>query len=670
VSTLQYFFKFNSDGDRLQATIDKIDQKLGKAEEKAKKFGASFKKGIDGINKKLGSLQMNAMIQNIQFAAQGLESLNRPAIALDASLKDLQAITGVNEKQLKNLSNAARESAKIFGVDASQGVESYKLLLSQLSPELVKAPKALQAMGDNVAILSKTMANDQSAATAVLTTAMNQYQVSLTDPVAAQKEMARMMNIMAAAAKEGSAELPQQQAALEQSGMAAKQASLEFQEHAAAIQVLDKAGKKGSEGGVALRNSLSILSTGRFLPPAVRKELAAAGVDINTLGNTSLKFTDRLRPLKKIMNDSALMTKLFGRENKNAAMALISSVDEQDRLSKAIVGTNTAREQANIVMESQAEKNARLKAKIDDFKISLNNATGGILSYANVLGGVAFDISNLLPLIGGMGKAIMFVTSAQKMYALWTGIVSVATTIWTGVQWALNAALSPILIIPAIIVAIGAAIVYVISKTEGWGKAWDETVGGAKLLFKTFVGAVKLYFQTMVTAVMMGINKIKKGWYQFKEAVGLGDSSENKSMIAAIDADTEARKQALLNAAKEVRDNGIAAMKKFKTGAESIKWKVEKEGDETEGIEGGLFGGLTNSGNNTAPAAGDSEIQKSNTAIATGGSKSKTINITLQNLVGNLKIEGSSFKETAKELEQNTIDALARVLASAASASN
>src|SRR5690606_807451 len=156
------------------------------------------------------------------------------------------------------------------------------------------------------------------------------------------EEMGRMMNIMAAAAKEGSAELPDQKQALEQSGMAAKAAALRFEEHAAAIQVLDKAGKKGSEGGIALRNTLAILSTGRFLPKDIQEELKAEGVNVDTLGDKTLDFTDRLRPLKKIMGDTALVTKLFGRANSNSALALIDGIDAQEQLKERIVDTNTA----------------------------------------------------------------------------------------------------------------------------------------------------------------------------------------------------------------------------------------------------------------------------------------------------------------------------------------
>ncbi|MEG1540050.1 MAG: phage tail tape measure protein [Muribaculaceae bacterium] len=348
----------------------------------------------------------NQASQLLQGFAQSLDSAIAPGKALNTSLADLSAISGATGESLKEVEGYARESAKTFGGGAAQSVESYKLLLSQLSPELTKTPIALKAMGDNVATLSKTMGGDSRAAAEVLTTAMNQYGVSLVDPIKASKEMAEMMNIMAAAGKEGSAELPTIKMALEQCGMAAKSAGVSFAETNAAIQVLDKAGKKGAEGGVALRNVMSILATGRFLPKDVQQELKGAGVNIKDLTDKSKSLTERLTPLKKVMNDSALFTKLFGRENSNAAMALVQGIPEVDRYSEAITGTNTAFDQATIVMGTYEERQSRVQAKFDDLKISLFNITGDMGIWAGILVGVAVPISQLIPLILAMGSAI------------------------------------------------------------------------------------------------------------------------------------------------------------------------------------------------------------------------------------------------------------------------
>lgn len=152
-------------------------------------------------------------------------------------------------------------------------------------------------------------------------------------------------------------------------------------------------------GGVALRNVMNILARGRFLPKPVLDELQAAGVDINVLTDKSKSLTERLRPLNEVMNDSALFSKLFGMENTNAAMALVSGIDDVDRYSGAITGTNTAYEQAEIVMESYAEKQTRIKARFDDLKISVFNAIGDMGIWTQVVAGALIPIAQLASIL-------------------------------------------------------------------------------------------------------------------------------------------------------------------------------------------------------------------------------------------------------------------------------
>ncbi|MCC4211350.1 phage tail tape measure protein [Leeuwenhoekiella parthenopeia] len=675
--TLNYILKFQSNADKVSASVDRINSSVDKVGNGVNSLRNKFSAAMDSINKKLNTIRIDSIVNNISHVADGLDAMNEPGLKLGSSLSDLSAITDVAGSKLKEIEGYARQSAKTFGGSAASGVEAYKLILSQLTPEIAKAPKALQAMGKNVSILSKTMGGDTTAATEVLTTAMNQYQVSTKDPLKASEEMADMMNIMAAAAKEGSAELPEQKSALEQSGMAAKAANVAFAEHAAAIQVLDKAGKKGSEGGVALRNTLATLSQGRFLPKDVQKELQDAGVNIADLTDKNKTLADRLKPLRNIMNDSALITKLFGKENSNAAIALISGIEEQERLTEAVQGTNTAMEQAEIVMESQAEKNARLKARVVDFKISLFNATGGLMGYASVLGNVSRDVGNLIPLFSGFGKMLSFVTNATKMQALWTSIVSGATKVWTAAQWLLNAAMTanPIGIVIAAVAALTAGIVWLVSKTEGWGEAWKHTVNGAKLLFTAYVSSVRFQFLTVVNGIMIGINKIKKGWYEFKTAVGIGDASENQKMINQINENTEARKKAILDAGKEVAKNALAAKDEFGKAIGSIKWKVDKEGEAQEtnsGIVAPEIPGVTQNGDANSSGSGGGKTNKSetNSSIATGGTKHNYITINLNDLIGVLNIEGKNFRDSAKQMQDQTADALLRTLALATTAGN
>lgn len=404
------------------------------------KIGGNFMAQISGMSAAAGEFSARAEVAESRgrsFAAslatfsyatdlarnlsEAMSGLSASGIKLDSQMHDLSAVAGVTGDGLKQIETFSRQSAKAFGTDAAVAVEGYKLLLSQLSPELGKYPEALSAMGDCIQTTSKLMGGDGVAAAQVLTTAMNQYGVSLEDPTAAAGEMARMMNVMAAAGQAGSAELPAISAALQQCGMAAKAANVSFEETNAAIQVLDKAGKKASEGGVALRNVLGQLSKGRFVEKQAREELEKAGIDVVALGDNSKSLKERLEMLKPMLNDSALLSKFFGVENANAARALIQGTESLQGFTDAVTGTSSATEQAAVIMDSYAERQARVNQKIEDFKISLFQATGDFSLWVGIIGSALVPLAQLMPLIIGVGKLMLWIKNLNWA-AVWEWI--------------------------------------------------------------------------------------------------------------------------------------------------------------------------------------------------------------------------------------------------------
>ncbi len=378
-----------------------------------------------------GALATFSYLKDVfQNVADGVSQLSSAGIKLDSQMHDLSAEAGVTGDGLKQIETFARQSAKAFGTDAAVAVEGYKLLLSQLTPELGKYPDALREMGDCIQTTSKLMGGDGVAAAQVLTTAMNQYGVSMEDPTAAAGEMARMMNVMAAAGQAGSAELPAISAALQQCGMAAKAANVSFEETNAAIQVLDKAGKKASEGGVALRNVLGQLSKGRFVEKQAREELEKAGIDVVALGDNSKSLKERLEMLKPMLNDSALLSKFFGVENANAARALIQGTDALQGFTDAVTGTNSATEQAAIVMDSYAERQARVNQRFEDLKISIFQATGDFSLWCGVLTSALVPVAQLAPLLTAVWKGLLLIVRLN--WAGWIRSAAVSLALMNG----------------------------------------------------------------------------------------------------------------------------------------------------------------------------------------------------------------------------------------------
>ena len=514
-NTFNYGINFNIAGDNqvsavfvalfknmdiLQAEITQINQTLNT-------FSENTTKAIEGVSKtieestKLSNINFEAFLNLTDRAASAAANLYAPGIALEKNLSELSAITGVTGEGLKAIEMAARETAKTFGTSAVDNVEAYKMMLSQLSPDIAKNSEAMKLMGENVNILSKQMGGDTIAATDVLNTSLNQFGVSMEDPIKAAKVMTEMMNVMSAAAQNGSAELPQIKQALEQVGMVAKTTGLSFAETNAYIQLLDQAGKKGSEGGIALRNVLTTLSEGRFTSKLAADGLREAGISTDYLADSSVPLHERLKTLRKIQGDTALMTKVFGKENMAAAIALINTADEAEAMSKSIEGTNSAVEQAGVIMESTSEKNARLTAQVEDFKISIFNATGGAFGYAGALSDIVQQMTGLAPIGSVLINTFSFLTNAQKRAVLWTNICSVATKGMAVAQGILNAIMNmnPIMLVVS---AIGVLIGYVtvaISYFDSFGSTMLLLLGPIGMLISAFM-MIKRHWDSIVEA--------------------------------------------------------------------------------------------------------------------------------------------------------------------------
>ena len=517
---MQLFDYIFNIGGNYTATINGMTEATGD-------FSAKVESANNWVGKLSSTLAVVDLARNaFEQIDSAVKTFNASGITLDSQMHDLSAVAGVVGEDLKKIEGYARESAKAFGTDAGVAVEGYKLLLSQLSPELGKFPEALQAMGNSIQVTSKLMGNDGVAAAEVLTTAMNQYGVSLDNPMEASRKMAEMMNVMAAAGQEGSAELPAIKVALEQCGMAAKAANVSFEETNAAIQVLDKAGKKGSEGGVALRNTLAILGQGRFLPKQTQEELAAAGIDVLKLADTSLSLKDRLDMLKPVLNDAALFSKLFGMENANAARALVQGSDELGRLTTAITGTASAEEQAAIVMDSYAERQARINQKIEDFKISLFQMTGDFGIWVGAAMGVLTPLAQITPLLLGMGRMMSWIKGLQWstmwsrikgfLYASRIQMLMMNRELITG-QFASNGFL--INITRATLAVVRFATVGILQALKGLGALLLSfiTTGATSTTFATIAsgafGAFKLAATTACRAVSVAISSIPIiGW--------------------------------------------------------------------------------------------------------------------------------------------------------------
>lgn len=677
MNTSSFNYLFGIDGN-FTVKLEEMNRATGE-------FTAEVQKAQGWVDRFVGFAgKIDILSNGIARTAEAFSAFGQSGIALNTSMTDLQAVTGVTGEGLRQIEGYARDTAKAFGIDAAGAVESYKLILGQLSPELAKSPVALKAMGEHVATLSKLMGGDATAAAETLNTAMNQYGVDLSDPIKASEEMARMMNVMAAAGQEGSAELPQIKEALEQAGMAAKGAGVSFEEANAAIQVLDKAGKKGSEGGIALRNVIATLSQGRFLPKDVQKELKKAGINVTDLADRGKSLKERLELLRPVMNDAALFAKLFGKENTNAAMALVGGTEEVGRYTEAIQGTQSANDQAAVVMEGFAERQARIRQQIEDFKITLFQATGDVSLWAGALSDALIPIAQLMPLLSGalplfkgvagwvfMGAKGLFLFGKGALTAL-VGVGKLAVTLLTRGATALfyyigslvtggsaqlgfammsqlafasfkTAAVSACRVVSAAIMSIPLIgwIAAAIAAIVALGVYFWNTSAKFRATLKGLWAAFKATFSNiweMAKAVFSGIGDLIKAAFSLD---GDGISAAISKMTGAF---SKFGKETG-NAFKEAYDQ------EMKESAEAEKSKGKGEGSNA-GTQGGI-GGNVDLPIISTPGGGGGGSTDSSSRHSGGGGSGKATNVTIHigKLVDNLTIKSTNLSTDPSEVK-------------------
>lgn len=220
------------------------------------------------------------------------------------------------------------------------------------------------------------------------------------------------------------------------------------------------------------------------------------------------------------------------------------------------------------------------------------------------------------------------------------------------------------------------AVIGMISKyTDGWGTSWKHVINGAKLSFAAFTSFTMANFNLVVQALMLGINKIKEGWYSFKETVGMGDSSENQKMLAQIAQDTEQRKKSIAEGYKKVGELTKAAATEFqqvgitldsdgiKKDFQSLKSKFNSQGSPSD-LGTGAYDDFI--ANNRPPGGSDKNSTSGGAptkdSIVSGGSKMTHITINISKLQDDTKIYVTSAEKGIGQLGEKVREELLRAV--------
>ena len=289
-----------------------------------------------------------------------LSDIVQKSMDFEKSMSSLKALTGVSAEEMEYFQRQAIKLGSTSTQTASQVVEAFQLIGSQ-QPELLKNKEALAEVTKQAIILAEASGMDVPEAARALSGSINQMGESA-------DKAGEYINILAAASQAGSADIPYLTKAIERSGGAASSVGVRYNELVAAIEAIAPKVTEASEAGTYLRNIFLTLeaSSDQKLKPSVVGLTAA----LENLAAKNLNATQ--------------MTKMFGKENVTAALAIVNAKDEYKKYVDAITGTNTALEQQKTNNDNLAGAVNNVSSAWEGLILTLNKSNGALKDSANM----------------------------------------------------------------------------------------------------------------------------------------------------------------------------------------------------------------------------------------------------------------------------------------------
>jgi TP901 family phage tail tape measure protein len=280
----------------------------------------------------------------ITLAAQGvttaIQSWWTNNKEMEKSLSSLRSITGASASDMEFYKEQAKEIGVATTLSATQAVEAFKLIGSA-RPDLLKDKEALAQVTKEAVILAEAAEMELAPAAQALASTMNQFNLGAEDS-------SRIINALAAGSVEGAAEIKDLTDTIDKAGTVMNSYNVSVEEGVALTELLSTKNIKGSEAGTQLRNVLLAMSTVKALDDKAVKELEKFGVNMDFVMDTSKPFNDRLKEMSKISGDQTALLRVFGKENITVGQTILQNVDQFEKLTDAVTGTNTAYVQAKI----------------------------------------------------------------------------------------------------------------------------------------------------------------------------------------------------------------------------------------------------------------------------------------------------------------------------------
>lgn len=478
---------------RVDSASGQMNGRLGNLRNIANEVAS--RSGFGGIASSLGAIATPAGAATAAVAAVGVVMVQagKAAAEFETHLDSLQSLTGLSDEAMQDISKGAIEMSKEFKSSASEIVDAMKLIGSQ-APELLSDKDALMEVTKAANVLSEAAQIEVVDAAKGITTVMNQMGVSAS-------EATNIINTLAAASQQGSADVSYLQTAFEKAGTAASSAGMNYVELSAAIETVAPKFSSADVAGSQLASTLlqlSMKASNDFKPSVVGMSQA-------------------LENLAAAQLSDAEIAKMVGESNVTMLKSLIEGRSTFDGYTQSLAGTNTAYEQMTINNDNFEGAVTRLKSAWDALLISLGQS--------GVLQGIADGVMDIMGLLNDIINVISDVISTFDLFG--SDVTDNCNISKIQIQM-LSDIIKGIGTVLQIVVAVAAKAFNAIKDVatnvaNGIQNKWNQLKG--TLTDNAFVQNIANAWTTIYNKAVEIIGKVKKLWNDFLQWLGLEGKS-------------------------------------------------------------------------------------------------------------------------------------------------
>lgn len=488
---------------KLQLNIDNFAANMKNAEDQLSKIEDKFS-GFSDIGSRFTDVGKSLTL-GVTTPIVGLgAAIVKTTSDFDTAMSNVKAISGATGEDFERLKEKAKEMGATTQFSASEAADAmgYMAMAGWKTDQIVDG---LAGVMD----LAAASGEDLATVSDILTDAMTAFGLQAS-------ESGKFADILAAASSNANTNVTLLGESFKYVAPVAGALGYNAQDTAIALGLMANAGIKGSQGGTALRASLSRLVKPTSDMAGIMEEygisLTNSDGSMKSLGEVMEMLRGKLGGLDEATQANVAAT-LFGQEAMSGMLAIINAGEgDYTKLTDAIYGSEGASAQmAETMNDNLGGKIKQLQSALEGVAIQLGDILVPIITevvqwinkwvdkfaglsegtqktilviagLAAAIGPTLIGIGNMITAVGKIGgafdKAQLLMGKFKDMQAL----AAVKTKLLAGAQAALNfvMSLNPITLVILGIVALVAAFVVLWNKCEWFREFWINLWGGMK----------------------------------------------------------------------------------------------------------------------------------------------------------------------------------------------